>query len=81
VTTYDEARALALERIADIPSTHEIILLDNRIVETPDTWYFPYNGRAYVEHGTFSAALAGNHPVRVCRTTGAVSLTSPPQWT
>lgn len=80
MTTFDEARSLALERISAIPSNHEIILLEDHVVETADAWYFPYNGREYIENGVLRAALAGNHPVRVTKRGRDVTLESPDVW-
>lgn len=80
IITLAEARRLALERVSTIPSNHEIILLDDHVVETADAWYFPYNGREYIETGVISSALAGNHPVRVAKRGGDVTLQSPDVW-
>ena len=76
--TFDAARELATERIAQIPSEYEIVILDDHIVDTDSAWFFPYNGKDYVENGNFAAALAGNHPVRVSKIDGSVSLAMPP---
>ena len=78
--SYEQAHQKALDRVAQIAtqSTFEIVILESHIRETDAAWYFPYDGRDYVENGNFLAALAGNHPVRVAKTDGAVTLESPP---
>ncbi|WP_328857234.1 YrhB family protein [Williamsia herbipolensis] len=79
--SYDDAHQKALARVARIASgsEFEIVILEPHIRETDDAWYFPYDGRDFVENGNFSAALAGNHPVRVSKADGDVRLESPPE--
>lgn len=71
-------RALAVERIGKIPSEHEIVIVDQHVVDAETAWFFPYNGKDYVENRNFAFALAGNHPVRVSKDDGSASLAMPP---
>jgi len=67
----------AIERLASEQNLGELILIEDRIVETPDAWYFPYDSAAFVLRGEISSALAGNIPVRVARDGSGVRFEEP----
>lgn len=79
---YTAARSIAEEKIAAMfrGEPFEIIVVDDAVVDTDDAWYFPYNGRDYLERGLLRDALAGNIPIRVAKDDGSTSLTMPPNW-
>ncbi|MFF2556921.1 YrhB domain-containing protein [Nocardia sp. NPDC058058] len=81
--TLEAARALAERKLAELAAGNalgEVRIVDNAIVETDSDWYFPYDAVAFLDRGEISAALAGNVPVRVEKSSGEVSLASPPNW-
>lgn len=67
----------AIERLAAEQSLGELILIEDRIIETADAWYFPYDSAAFVLRGEISSALAGNIPVRVARDGSGVRFEEP----
>jgi hypothetical protein len=68
-----DARAIA-ERVLDdevrSPDGPEIVIVDEFTVESPDTWVFVYNTRAWAETRDDDEALLGNAPVFVDKATG-----------
>ncbi|WP_330182199.1 YrhB family protein [Nocardia sp. NBC_01503] len=81
--TPDTARELAERKLAELAAANElgaVRIVDDAIVETDSDWYFPYDAIAYLEQGEISAALAGNIPIRVEKSSGETSLELPPGW-
>jgi hypothetical protein len=48
----------------------DIVIVDEFTVESPETWAFVYNTRAWVETRDEMEILLGNAPIFVDRTTG-----------
>lgn len=69
----DAARAIA-ERLLDeevrTEEAQEIVIVDEDTVESPDTWVFCYQSRAWVETRDDMDALLGNAPIFVDKATG-----------
>ncbi|WP_156920413.1 YrhB domain-containing protein [Segniliparus rugosus] len=74
----EAARARAESALADMGIGVEVSILDNSVLETETAWYFPYNSTEYIAHGTVSAALAGNLPVKVPKDGTAIGYDLPP---
>jgi hypothetical protein len=72
--TKDEARALALSyvRNREAEAGCDLVLLDSKTIEKGFGWVFFYDSKEHAETGDFRYALAGNAPVVVTRTDGAI---------
>lgn len=74
MTTFDDAHNKVQQMLSRLAEQMNIELaLDERATRIESwCWVFFYNSRAYLETGSFSHALAGNGPIVVERSTGAV---------
>jgi hypothetical protein len=72
--TKDEARALALSyvRNREAKAGCDLVLLDSETIEKGFGWVFFYDSKEHAKTGDFRYALAGNAPVVVTRTDGAI---------
>jgi hypothetical protein len=69
----DLARRIVLDYIKRLnPENDELLLLDGSTLEKPYGWVFFYNSRKYLESGDFRYRLAGNSPILVKRSDGAL---------
>lgn len=50
----------------------ELAIVDREPSDTAHAWIFFYNTKRYLETGEFSEALAGNGPILVNKSTGAI---------
>ena len=69
VGSKDEATQVAIEHLRN-PSWEPAVV---SVEDTGDAWRVFYNSRIYVETGEFSHALAGNLPLLIDKSTGAVT--------
>lgn len=77
----DAARTRALAFLHErLEPPVDIVVLDSHVVESLEAWFFPWNGRRWVEDRDFSAAYAGNIPVRVAKSDGTATFTMPDKW-
>jgi hypothetical protein len=76
-----EARGLAESHLAKLPMSPptELVILDERTIETNFGWVFFWNSKKYQETREFRYALAGNAPLIVDRRDGSVHETSTAQ--
>jgi hypothetical protein len=72
MTTFDEARTIAQERVDQLAGrlNMELAINDEATRDEAWCWLFFYNSRAYLETGSFSDALAGNGPILVDKESG-----------
>ena len=71
----DEARSIAekfLDENIRPRISHEVVIVDCAVEDRADCWFFPYNGRGYLERDDFTEIMAGNLPILVNKETGAV---------
>jgi len=67
---FAAARQMAvdyLRRLSTEPEGVPYVLLDSRIREDEDGWYFPYQSAGFVATGNFGDSLVGNWPIFVDR--------------
>lgn len=75
--TYEEAKGnVEKALISKIPGT-ECVVRDDLRVELSECWVFYYNSRKWLETGNLMDALAGNGPVAVGKSDGAVIFCRP----
>lgn len=68
--TRSEARAVAVAFLASrLEATADVIFLDSHVVETDNAWFFPWDGRSWIEDKDFAGAYTGNRSVRVDKVT------------
>jgi hypothetical protein len=78
VLNYEDAIAAAEQELGnaiDLPEGDSLVLLLEHTIERPFGWVFFYTSRLYRETGELKYALAGNAPVIVDRSSGAVVAT------
>lgn len=77
--TQEKAQAIALTFITDLAQKagRQYIILEDKIIEKPYAWVFPFNTREYAETGNIRAMVLGTGPIVVNRQTGA-ALMAPP---
>lgn len=75
--TKPEAEALAVAHLQAATGfdQHQYTIDSRHTIEASFGWVFFYNARAFLETGDRAYALAGNAPLIVDRTTGAVVVT------
>ena len=64
------ATTLALEYLGEqqaAPGGVPYAIVDSRIVEGDDGWYFPYQSAEFLRTGDINASLVGNWPIFVSR--------------
>ncbi|RPD49730.1 hypothetical protein DNI29_02715 [Hymenobacter sediminis] len=77
--TQQQAHAIALSFITDLAqqANRQYVILEDKIIEKPYAWLFPFNTREYAETGNIRAMVLGTGPVVVNRQTGT-ALMAPP---
>lgn len=55
------------------------MIIDARMVETQEAWYFPYGTVAFLAHREISSALAGKVPVKVPKDGTTLNYKTPAQ--
>lgn len=77
----DDAAERARVFLSDqLGTSADVVILVDHAVESADSWFFPWNGRRWVQYGEFSAAYAGNHPVKIMKADGTASFAIPGEW-
>ena len=64
------AKALAMKYLVEqqaMPEGVPCAIVDLKIVENDDGWYFPYQSIEFLKTGDFNVSLVGNWPIFVSR--------------
>jgi hypothetical protein len=71
--TKEQAQRIAMAFIADVAqeSSRQYVLLEDKIIEKPYAWVFPFDTREYAETGNIRAMVLGTGPIVVNRQTGS----------
>jgi hypothetical protein len=67
---FSEAKSKAIEHLKTMESNANgapYVLIEEKIRETPNGWYFPYQSLDFLKSGDFSKSLIGNWPLFVDR--------------
>jgi hypothetical protein len=67
---FSQAMSNAIEHLKNLesrPNGVPYVLIQEKIRETPDGWYFPYQSLEFLNSGDFSKSLVGNWPLFVDR--------------
>ncbi|UOG74477.1 YrhB family protein [Hymenobacter tibetensis] len=77
--TREEARTIAFTFITDLAQKagRQYVILEEKVIEKPYAWVFPFNTKEYAETGNVRAMVLGTGPIVVNRQTGA-ALMAPP---
>jgi len=67
---FSEAKSKAIEHLKNLeskPNGAPYVFIQEKIRETPDGWYFPYQSLEFLKSADFSKSLVGNWPLFVDR--------------
>lgn len=73
--SFQQAKKIAETVINSYPHTSddELIIVEDKIIETPYAWIFPYTSKRWLESGDINHAIGGNAPIFVNKQNGHVS--------
>jgi hypothetical protein len=79
----DTAKRMALKYLAEQQTEAGGVpysIVDSRIVEHDEGWYFPYQSVEFLTTGDMNASLVGNWPIFVSRDGRQVGPCRPEKW-
>ena len=79
ILTQAQAQAVAFAFITDLAqkANRHYVILEDKIIEKPYAWVFPFNTQEYAETGNIRAMVLGTGSIVVNRQTGAALMVPP----
>lgn len=72
--SYHQARAIAESKIQQWRHPDDqLVIVENKIIEKPYAWIFPYTSKKFLETGDYRYALGGNSPLFIDKLDGRIS--------
>lgn len=71
--TFELAHEIVTSLINKNSLCGECVIINERIIDLPYAWIFPYTSKKYLETGNIMEALGGNGPVFVSKMNGGTS--------